>query len=130
MQANFKSLLLAAAAALALALGTASARAAPPDGDAFEFEMVRSPVLAAFPGCLPNAKARVSIEKNGPVEEMRVRVSGLPPKTDFDFFIIQVPNKPFGMARYQGNGEHNAEVQVLNTSNCPDLPRPLFSVKP
>lgn len=128
MQANFKSLLLAAAAALAL--GTASARAAPPDGDPYKFEMVRSPGLAAFSGCLPNAKARVSIEKHGPVEELRVRVSGLPPKTDFDFFIIQVPNKPFGMAWYQGNGEHNAEVQVLNTSNYPDLQGPLFSVKP
>ena len=209
MSSKIKPMLLVTAAAAALALGTVAARAAPPDGDTFEFEMVRSPGLAAFPNCLPHARARVSIEKNGTVEEMRVRATGLPPKTDFDFFVIQVPNKPFGMSWYQGdvesndhgrarqrfigrfneetfivapgsvpapqvhsnafpdaqtnpqtgpvhtfhlgmwfnspqdaakagcpadvtpfNGEHNAGVQVLNTSNFPDLQGPLFNVKP
>lgn len=28
------------------------------------------------------------------------------------------------------NGEHNAGIQVLNTSNFPDLQGPLFFVKP
>jgi hypothetical protein len=37
------------------------------------------------------------------VEEMHVRVIGLPPNTDFDFFIIQVPDKPFGLAWYMGD---------------------------
>jgi hypothetical protein len=140
---------------------------------------------------------------------MDVNVEGLPPKTDFDFFVIQKPGAPFGLAWYQGdietnhngeghgrfigrfneetfivaqgsvpapvvhnnafpdasanpvtnpvhtfhlglwfnssvdagnagcpadttpfNGEHNAGIQVLNTSNFPDLQGPLFFVKP
>jgi len=32
-------------------------------------------------------------------------VRGLPANTDFDFFVIQVPNKPFGMSWYQGDIE-------------------------
>ncbi|HET9645103.1 MAG TPA: hypothetical protein VFP68_17510 [Burkholderiaceae bacterium] len=171
--------------------------------------MVRSPGLVAFPGCAPNAQAKVRIESLGPVEEMHVQVKGLPPHTNFDFFVIQVPNAPFGLAWYQGdmetdangvangrfvgrfneetfivapgsvqapdvhhnafpdvtlnprtgpihtfhlglwfnspqdaakvgcpanvtpfNGEHDAGVQVLNTSNFPDLQGPLLKVKP
>ena len=208
MQRFVKPMLLLASTA-ALTLGSVSARAAQPDPDSFDFEMVRSPALANFPGCLPNAHARVSIEKGGPVEEMKVRVWGLPAKTNFDFFVIQVPNKPFGLSWYQGdietngygrgrqkfigrfneetfivapgsvaapqvhhnafpdaqsnpqtgpvhtfhlglwfnspadavkagcpgdvtpfNGEHNAGIQILNTSNFPDLQGPLLSVKP
>jgi len=41
------------------------------------------------------------------VEVLKVTVGGLPPKTDFDFFVIQVPNKPFGMSWYQGDIETN-----------------------
>ena len=141
----------------------------------FKFDMVRSPSLAAFPACVPNAHATVRVEPRGAVEEMQVRVEGLPPKTDFDFFVIQVPNGPFGMAWYQGdietnehgvghgkflgpihtfhlglwfnspqdavkagclgsvtpfNGEHNAGVQVLNTSEFPADAGPLLKVKP
>jgi hypothetical protein len=139
---------------------------------------------------------------------MNVRVTGLPPNTNFDFFVIQQPNAPFGMSWYQGdietngagvghakfigrfsietfvvapgsapapvtfnnafpsastnpptnpiqmyhlglwfnsptdagtagcpatvtpfNGEHNAGIQVLNTSNFPSLQGPLINVK-
>jgi hypothetical protein len=38
-----------------------------------------------------------------------VHVSGLPPKTEFDFFVIQIPNAPFGLAWYQGDIETNHE---------------------
>jgi hypothetical protein len=34
---------------------------------------------------------------------MNVSVSGLPPNTDFDFFVIQHPDGPFGMSWYQGD---------------------------
>jgi hypothetical protein len=158
--------------------------------------------------CLPKASAQVTISP-GTVDQMSVSVSGLPPKSDFDFFVIQVPNKPFGMSWYQGdietdsrgnghanfvgrfsietfvvapgvaaaptefptspfpdasqnpmtspiqmyhlglwfnssndaqnagcpstvtpfNGEHNAGIQVLNTSNFPDLSGPLLNVE-
>jgi len=65
------------------------------------FSMVRTAGLAA--GCVPNAKAKVTIVSNGPTETMTVAVSGLPANTDFDFFVIQQPAAPFGMAWYQGD---------------------------
>ena len=174
----------------------------------FDFEMVRGAKLVAS-GCLPDATARVSIKPGGPVEVMDVSVAGLPPNTEFDFFVIQKPGGPFGMAWYQGdietddygegherfvgrfndetfivaqgsvpaptvhnnafpdaamnpitnpvhtfhlglwfnspqdavkagcpgdvtpfNGEHDAGIQVLNTSNFLDLEGPLLKVKP
>jgi hypothetical protein len=177
------------------------------DDDQFKFDLVSS---AAF---LPQAHGRVKIESVGPVEIMSVKVWGLPPNTDFDFFVIQKPTAPFGLSWYQGdietnrfgvgferfvgrfnietfvvapgtqgvpaptphtappfpdaimnpitapihtyhlglwfnspkdaekaggkanvvtpfNGEHNAGVQVLNTSNFPDLQGPLSHVNP
>jgi len=202
-----KTLPALAASLMLTALGALST-AAHADED-FKFDMVRSPSLAAFPGCVPNAHATVRTAPHGAVEEMNVRVEGLPPKTDFDFFVIQVPNAPFGMSWYQGdietdeygighgkfigrfneetfivapgsvaapsvhnnafpdatlnpktgpihtfhlglwfnspqdaakagcpgnvtpfNGEHNAGVQVLNTSGFPDQAGPLLKVKP
>ena len=196
-------------ASIASALLTTLAAPVHAEEDNLKFEMVRTPGLAAVPGCVPNARAKITIEPRGPVEEMRVRVEGLPPNTDFDLFVIQVPNAPFGMAWYQGdietnargvgrgsfigrfneetfivapgsvaapsvhnnafsdatlnpktgpihtyhlglwfnspadaakagcpgnvtpfNGEHNAGVQVLNTSGFPDLTGPLLKVKP
>jgi hypothetical protein len=174
----------------------------------FNFDMARGAKLVAS-GCLPNATARVSIKPGGPVEVMDVSVKGLPPNTDFDFFVIQKPGAPFGLAWYQGdietddygegherfigrfneetfivaqgsvpaplvhnnafpdaamnpvtapvhtfhlglwfnspqdavkagcpgdvtpfNGEHDAGIQVLNTSNFLDLEGPLLNVRP
>jgi len=72
--------------------------------DRASFEMVVSGGAAA---CLPNASADVRIRSVGPVEIMDVEVEGLPPKTDFDFFVIQVPTAPFGVSWYQGDIETN-----------------------
>lgn len=58
--------------------------------------------------CLPNAEGEVRIESDGNVEVMTVKVKGLPPNTGFDFFVIQVPNPPFGLSWYQGDIETNA----------------------
>jgi hypothetical protein len=69
-----------------------------------DFRMQRSPGIVAA-GCLPDAKAKVSIRNRGPVEEMKVHATGLPHRTDFDFFVIQVPNAPFGVSWYQGDLE-------------------------
>jgi hypothetical protein len=195
----------AAFAAVAVATLASTPALAGNDNDEFQFDLVSS---AAF---LPHAHGRVNIESVGPVEIMSVTVWGLPPNTDFDFFVIQVPKAPFGLSWYQGdietnrygvgferfvgrfnietfivapgpapaptphldqpfpdassnlatapvhtyhlglwfnspkdaekaggkpnvvtpfNGEHNAGVQVLNTSNFPDLQGPLSRVKP
>jgi hypothetical protein len=189
-------------------VGVASTQATAKDNHKQEFNMVRAAKPVAS-GCLPNATATVRIRPRGAVEVMDVEVAGLPPKTDFDFFVIQKPGAPFGLAWYQGdietddngeghgrfigrfneetfivaqasvpaplvhnnafpdastnpvtnpvhtfhlglwfnssvdaqnagcpadvtpfNGEHNAGIQVLNTSNYPDLQGPLFFVKP
>jgi hypothetical protein len=199
---QWKTTALAAVAAATLASTPALAG---DDNDEYKFDLVSS---AAF---LPHAHGRVKIESVGPVEIMNVTVWGLPPNTDFDFFVIQVPKAPFGLSWYQGdietnrfgvgferfvgrfnietfivapgtapaptphtaqpfpdassnpltppvhtyhlglwfnspkdaekaggkpnvvtpfNGEHNAGVQVLNTSNFPDLQGPLSYVKP
>jgi hypothetical protein len=67
------------------------------------FYLVRSPGLNAFPKAVPKATGQVTIRSIGPVEIMNVSVSGLPAFTDFDFFVIQVPNPPFGLAWYQGD---------------------------
>jgi hypothetical protein len=160
--------------------------------------------------CLPDARAQVSITSSGTAEDMFISATGLLPNTDFEFFVIQVPNAPFGLAWYQGdlktdsngnavqhfrgrfsietfivapsaalaplvfnnppfpssvqnpatgpvqiyhlglwfnssadaqnvgcpntvtpfNGEHNAGVQVLNTSNYPDNSGPLRNMNP
>jgi hypothetical protein len=64
----------------------------------FTFNML---VSAGAKGCLPNATATVKITPVGPV--MDVFVSGLPARTDFDLFVIQVPKSPFGIAWYQGD---------------------------
>ena len=72
-----------------------------------KFDLVRSAALAGLPNFLPHAQGTVSIRSLGPVEVMRVEVSGLPPKTDFDFFVIQVPLAPFGLSWYQGDIETN-----------------------
>jgi hypothetical protein len=201
--------LLATAVASTSALA-ADANLAAADWDApFVFNMVRSPSLASSPTCVVKAKGRVSIQKVGEAEEMTVQVQGLPPDTEFDLFVLGVPNFPFGLGWYQGdiktdshgkgkqkfigrfnvetfsvavgnsvpaphvhdgpfpdasstsltppvhqyhlglwfnspadaekagcpgavtpfNGEHNAGIQVLNTSNFPDLAGPLKRVK-
>jgi hypothetical protein len=75
-------------------------------GKRISFDMVRS-AASENAGCLKNASGHVSIRSVGPVEIMKVRVEGLPPKTEFDFFVIQVPNTPFGLSWYQGDIETN-----------------------
>ena len=200
--------LVGTSALVAALLGAIVSAPVGANGKKFNFDMVRGAKLVAS-GCLPNATARVSIKPGGPVEVMDVSVTGLPPNTEFDFFVIQKPGAPFGLAWYQGdietdeygegherfigrfneetfivaqggasapvvhsnafpdaatnpttnpvhtfhlglwfnspqdamkagcpadvtpfNGEHNAGIQVLNTSNFPDVQGPLLNVKP
>lgn len=66
------------------------------------FDLVRS-TASVGANCLSKATARVSIEQTEQVEIMRVRASGLPAKTDFDFFVLQQPDAKFGVSWYQGD---------------------------
>ena len=92
--------LITLAAPAALALFTVVSPLLADKDDSVQFKMVVSAGAAA---CLPNATATVSIRPYGPVEIMDVSVEGLPPNTDFDYFVIQVPKAPFGVAWYQGD---------------------------
>jgi hypothetical protein len=111
---RLKRQFLAAGLAAALSLvGLAPGRgvAAPGNEQAdnnFIFAMVPSQGAQT---CLPNAKGQVTITSLGPVETMHVEVSGLPPDTEFDLFVIQVPDPPFGLSWYQGDLETNAYGQ-------------------
>jgi hypothetical protein len=79
-----------------------------PQKKKIKFDMVRS-AAATNGNCLADAHGEVRVVSLGPVEQMAVEVEGLPPKTEFDFFVIQVPNAPFGLAWYQGDIETNDE---------------------
>ena len=97
------------AALLALTMTTlASTPALADDQDEVVFDMVRNGA-GQLQAALPNAHGRVRIESVGPVEIMDVTVWGLPANTDFDFFVIQVPKAPFGLAWYQGDIETNSK---------------------
>lgn len=100
---------IAALAALVVAsLASTPALAGDKDDDDLKFKLVRNTQFdAQFPNFAPNARGRVKIESVGPVEIMDVKVEGLPPNTDFDFFVIQIPHAPFGLAWYQGDIETN-----------------------
>ena len=106
---KWKTVALATLAVTALAATTALAGDDNQERNEITFDLVPSSGLpaAALKGVLKNAHGRVEIESVGPVEIMDVIVWGLPPNTDFDFFVIQVPNKPFGLAWYQGDIETN-----------------------
>jgi hypothetical protein len=110
-----KSLVRAGATALtALAVAGGAVQPAVAD-DTISFDMVRPAALAAFPNCLPNVHAHVTIIPGGPVDQLIVKAVGLPPNTDFDFFVIQVPKAPFGMSWYQGDFESNSGGAGLQT---------------
>ena len=85
---------------LLLASGPAAA------ADNVLFNMVRSQSVENA-GCALNAKGRVTINSLGPVEVMHVEATGLPPNSEFDLFVIQSPDAPFGMSWYQGDIESN-----------------------
>jgi hypothetical protein len=91
-------------------LAPGSTFAAP--GDHISFNMVVSPGASA---CLPNATATVQIISDGTAENMAIAASGLPPNTDFDLFVIQVPNSPFGMSWYQGDVETDGTGHALQS---------------
>ena len=92
--------------ALAVALLGAFAGRGSAAGSQISFRMVRSAGDVAT-GCLPNAHARVTVTTQGAVDVMTVHAGGLPKNTDFDLFVIQVPNAPFGLSWYQGDLETN-----------------------
>jgi hypothetical protein len=110
-------------AAPAPGVGTGPALAADPLGgpDALgaksgglTFSMVRS-ANAEQINCLAGVTAQVTITPRGAVETMRIKADGLPANTDFDTFVIQVPNAPFGLSWYQGDLESDGNGHADQT---------------
>jgi len=91
-----------ATSAIALAVLASASQPVQAAKTSISFPLIVSPGAA---GCLPKATGRVIDSSLGPTEELTVVVSGLPANTDFDFFSIQVPNAPFGLAWYNGDIE-------------------------
>ncbi len=87
------------ASSLSASLSQANSKANVPLST-FTFNMVPSPNISA---CLPKAKATVTITPNSLNDTMKVSVSGLAPSTGYDLFVIQLPNKPFGVSWYQSD---------------------------
>jgi hypothetical protein len=104
-QHTLKTALLASALSLAAAGPAAAA-----DEDHISFKMVVSKGAST---CLPNAQAKVQIISDGTAEDMFLVASGLPPNTGFDFFVIQVPNAPFGLSWYQGDVQSDADGDAV-----------------
>jgi hypothetical protein len=73
--------------------------------DNLKFPLVRPAVLGKW--CAPYATGKVKVTPFGNVELMEVSVEGLPKNTEFDVFVIQVPNFPFGLSWYQGDIKTN-----------------------
>ena len=61
------------------------------------------------PAACAGAGAQVTVTHKGQVEEMTINAHGLPKNTDFDVFVTQLPNAPFGISWYQGDLESNAQ---------------------
>jgi hypothetical protein len=87
---------------IASAIMIAAAGSAFAAQDRLSFNMIVSQGAST---CLPNAKAHVRIVSSGSAEDMHIFATGLPANTNFDFFVIQVPNAPFGLSWYQGDLE-------------------------
>jgi hypothetical protein len=109
------------------AYGLTSASAAPRAGSiTFTFRLVASPGIAR---CLPNARGQAWITPNSLNDLMKVQLWGMPANSDFDLFVIQYPDKPFGVSWYQSdinvgsNGSGSAIVQGI-------FDKETFSVSP
>jgi hypothetical protein len=104
MKLNAKTGALVGLAALAMggASAAAAANSAKVSHDEQSFSLIRSTGSVAS-NCLVGAKATVHIKSLGAVERMTIDAHGLPKKTDFDVFVTQVPNAPFGVSWYQGD---------------------------
>jgi hypothetical protein len=91
---------LAAAIGLTAATVASAAQSHPAAKRSFSFALVPSPGIKA---CLPHARGRVTITPHDQNDTMKVTIAGMPRGSDFDLFVIQQPNKPFGVSWYQSD---------------------------
>jgi hypothetical protein len=107
----------AAVAALLLTTGTVFAKG---PHKRIEFDMA---VSAGAATCLPHARAEVRVVDDGTAQDLYISARGLPARTGFDFFVLQVPKAPFGMSWYQ------AYVETDEYGNAFQHVRGIFSIE-
>jgi hypothetical protein len=79
--------------------------------DSTSFNMVRSQA-AVDNECLKGAKANVDVRTAGTgLQIMDVTLNHAPKNTEFELFITQQPNSPFGVSWYQADFETNNQGQ-------------------
>jgi hypothetical protein len=93
-------------------------KAAPKDQVRFQL----APSSAALAKCLPKAKVTVTVKLRTDAtgrDVFLVDASGLPAKTSFTTFLLEVPGSPFGAAEYIGDvntdryGRAHAELRLI-----------------
>src|SRR5215204_1097432 len=85
-------------------------------GDDTSFKMVRSKA-AVDDNCLKGAKVQVDVRTTPTNQQvLDVTLKDAPKNTEFELFVTQQPNKPFGISWYQSdfetNNQGNGEVQA------------------
>jgi hypothetical protein len=102
---------------LALVLAALAAGSAFAVDSTTSFKMVRSQKAATDNDCLKGAKAHVDV-RTTPTDNqiMDVTVNHAPKNTEFELFITQQPNSPFGISWYQAdfttNNQGSGEVRA------------------
>src|SRR5215212_2015012 len=96
---------------LALFMVALAAAAAFAVDDTTSFKMVRSKA-AVDDNCLKGAKAHVDV-RTTPTDQqiMDVSVNHAPKNTEFELFVTQQPNSPFGVSWYQADFTTNNQGQ-------------------
>ena len=67
---------------------------------------------------LPEAQSGVEVDLETDTkgrDEFEIKASGLPPKTDFTVFLLEIPGTPFGAAEYIGDFTTNSHGRGDNT---------------
>jgi hypothetical protein len=97
---------------LALVIAVLAAAAAFAVDSTTSFKMVRSQKAATDNDCLKGAKANVDV-RTTPTDNqiMDVTVNHAPKNTEFELFVTQQPNSPFGVSWYQADFETNNQGQ-------------------
>ena len=104
MNRTIRRVVLVLGAALVMAALAAAAAFA---GDNTSFRMVRSQTAVAN-DCLEGARAHVDVRTTLTDQQiMDVTVNHAPKKTEFEVFITQQPNAPFGVSWYQADFDTN-----------------------
>jgi hypothetical protein len=118
-----KNKLAAAASVLGLGVAITMSAGSPSNGQAtahhhmssdaaVHFKLQRSTGVVAA-NCLTDASASVTIKPVGQVEHMTISAHNLVPNSEYDVFVIQLPNAPFGVSWYQGDLESDAAGDAI-----------------